>query len=162
MCELEGGEIFVCTLVFEPQGFCRNPKCDRYLECSPVLELGCKRTLPPRNNSEPEVWHKNNKALIKAGNLKGLLGYPTCKPVECISAILKIEDKEDLLNQFSRPTTKDEEQFGRIEERPQLEDRFRGLLTVSWTRGYSPRRLPISWIGLRTPMAVYSRASSDS
>ena len=92
--------------------------CKRYLECSPALELGRKRTLPPGNNSEPEVWHKNNKALIKAGNLKGLLGYPTCKLVECISAILKIEDKEDLLNQFSRPTTEDKEQFGRIEERP--------------------------------------------
>ena len=72
--------------------------CKRYLECSPALELGRKRTLPPGNNFKPEVWHKNNKALIKAGNLKGLLGYPTCKPVECISVILKIEDKEDLLN----------------------------------------------------------------
>ena len=76
---------------------------------------------------KPEVWHKNNKALIKAENLKGLLRYPTCElaemhstslHVECISAILKIEDKEDLLNQFSRPTTEDEEQFRRIEERP--------------------------------------------
>ena len=65
--------------------------CKRYLECSPALELGRNRTLPPENNSEPEVWHKNNKALIKAGNLKGLLGYPTYKLVECISAILKIE-----------------------------------------------------------------------
>ena len=36
------------------------------------------------------------------------------------------------------------------------------LLTVSWTRGYSSRRLPISWIGPRTPMAAYSWASSDS
>ena len=68
--------------------------CKKYLECSPALELGCKRTLPPRNNFKPEVWHKNNKALIKAGNLKGLLGYPTCKLVECISAILKIEDEK--------------------------------------------------------------------
>ena len=50
--------------------------CKRYLECSPALELGCKRTLPPGNNFKPEVWHKNNKALIKAGNFKGLLGYP--------------------------------------------------------------------------------------
>ena len=66
----------------------------RYLECSPALELGRKRTLPPGNNFKPEVWHKNNKALIKAGNLKGLLGYPTCKLVECISAILKIEDEK--------------------------------------------------------------------
>ena len=72
--------------------------CKRYLEYSPALELGRKRTLPPGNNFKPEVWHKNNKALIKAGNLKGLLGYPTCKPVECISVILEIEDKEDLLN----------------------------------------------------------------
>ena len=64
----------------------------RYLEYSPALGLGRKRTLPPGNNFKLEVWHKNNKALIKAGNLKGLLGYPTCKPIECISAILKIED----------------------------------------------------------------------
>jgi hypothetical protein len=67
--------------------------CKRYLECSPALELGRKKT-PPRNNFKPEVWHKNNKALIKAGNLKGLLGYPTCELVECISAILKIEDEK--------------------------------------------------------------------
>ena len=92
--------------------------CKRYLEYSPALELRRKRTQPPGNNFKPEVWHKNNKALVKAGNLKGLLGYPTCKLVECISAILKIEDKEDLLNQFSRPATKYEERFGRIEERP--------------------------------------------
>ena len=68
--------------------------CKRYLECSPALELGRKRTLPPGNNFEPEVCHKNNKALIKAGNLKGLLGYPTYKLVECILAILKIEDEK--------------------------------------------------------------------
>ena len=66
----------------------------RYLEYSPALELVRKRTLPPGNNFEPEVWHKNNKALIKAENLKGLLGYPTCKLTECISAILKIEDEK--------------------------------------------------------------------
>ena len=68
--------------------------CKRYLEYSLVLRLGRKRTLLPGNNFKPEVWHKNNKALIKAGNLKGLLGYPTCKLVECISAILKIEDEK--------------------------------------------------------------------
>ena len=68
--------------------------CNRYVECYPVLELGRKRTLPPGNNFKPEVWHKNNKALIKAGNLKGLLGYPTYKLVKCISAILKIEDEK--------------------------------------------------------------------
>ena len=68
--------------------------CKGYLECSPALELGRKRTLPPENNFKPEAWHKNNKALIKAVNLKGLLGYPTRKLVECISAILKIEDEK--------------------------------------------------------------------
>ena len=68
--------------------------CERYLEYSPALELGRKRTLPPGNNFEPEVWHKNNKALIKAGNLKGLLGYPTCKLFGFTSAILKIEDEK--------------------------------------------------------------------
>ena len=67
--------------------------CKRYLEYSPVLELGRKRTLPPRNNFKPEAWHKN-KALIKAVNLKGLLGDLTCKLVECISATLKIEDEK--------------------------------------------------------------------
>ena len=68
--------------------------CKRYLEYSPASELGRKRTLPPGNNFKPEVWHKNNKALIKAGNLKGLLGYPTCKLFGCTSAILKIEDEK--------------------------------------------------------------------
>ena len=68
--------------------------CKIYLKYSPALGLGRKRTLPPGNNFKPEVWHKNNKALIKAGNLKGLLGYPTCKLIECILAILKIEDEK--------------------------------------------------------------------
>ena len=66
--------------------------CKRYLKCSPALELGRKRMLPPGNNFKPEVWLKNNKALIKAENLKGLLGYPTCKLFGFSSAILKIED----------------------------------------------------------------------
>ena len=66
--------------------------CKRYLECSPALELGCKRTLSPGNDFKPVVWHKNDKALIKAGNLKGLLGYPTCKLFGFTLAILKIED----------------------------------------------------------------------
>ena len=68
--------------------------CKRYLEYSPALELGRKRTLPPGNNFKPEVWHKNNKALIKAGNLKGLLGYPMCELFGFTSAILKIEDEK--------------------------------------------------------------------
>ena len=65
--------------------------CKRYLECSPALELGCKRILPPGNNFKPKVWHKNNKALIKSENLKGLLGYPTCKLFRFSSAILEID-----------------------------------------------------------------------
>ena len=68
--------------------------CKRYLECSPVLELECKRAPPDGNNFKPEVWHKNNKALIKAENLKGLLGYPTCKLFGFTSVILKIEDEK--------------------------------------------------------------------
>ena len=68
--------------------------CKRYLECSPALELGCKRTLPPGNNFKLVVWHKNNRALIKARNLKGLLGYLTCKLFGCTLAILKIEDEK--------------------------------------------------------------------
>ena len=62
------------------------------LKSGPALVLGRKRTLPPRNNFKPEVWHKNNKALIKAGNLKGNLGYPMCKLFGCTSTIFKIED----------------------------------------------------------------------
>ena len=68
--------------------------CKWYLECSPALDLGRKRTLLPGNNFKPEVWHKNNKALIKAENLKGLLGYPMHKLFECTSEILKIEDEK--------------------------------------------------------------------
>ena len=68
--------------------------CKRYLEYSPALELGRKRTLPPGNNFKPEVWHKNNKALVKVGNLKGLLGYSTCKLFGFTSAILKIDDEK--------------------------------------------------------------------
>ena len=61
---------------------------------SPALEPGRKRTLPPGNNFKPEVWHKNNKALIKANNSKGLLGYPTCKLFGCTSTLFKIEDEK--------------------------------------------------------------------
>ena len=58
------------------------------------MELGCKRTPPHGNNFKSEVWcKKNNKALIKAENLKGLLGYPTCKLFGFTSVILKIEDE---------------------------------------------------------------------
>ena len=66
--------------------------CKRYLECSPALELGRKRTLPPGNNFKPEVWRKNNKALIKADNLKGLLEYLTYKLFGSTSEIVTIED----------------------------------------------------------------------
>ena len=68
--------------------------CKGYLEYSPALELGWKGTLPPGNNFKLEVWHKNNKALIKAENLKGLLEYPMCKLFGFTSAILKIEDEK--------------------------------------------------------------------
>ena len=67
--------------------------CKRYLECSPALELGRERTLPHGKHLTPEVWRKNNKALIKAGHLKGLLGYPTCKLFGFTLVILKIEDE---------------------------------------------------------------------
>ena len=66
--------------------------CKRYLECSPVLELGRKRTLPPGNNFKPEVWHKNKQGIDKGQKLKGAARIPDFKLVECISAILKIED----------------------------------------------------------------------
>ena len=66
--------------------------CKRYLECSPALELSRKRALPPRNNFKPEVWHKNNNALIKAEKLKGLLGYPMCTLFGFTSVILKIKE----------------------------------------------------------------------
>ena len=49
--------------------------CKRYLECSPALELGRKRTLPPGNNFKPEVWHKNNK-VDKGWKLKGAPRIP--------------------------------------------------------------------------------------
>ena len=68
--------------------------CKRYLDCSPALGLGCKRIVPPENNFKPEEWHKDNKALIKVVNLKGLLGYPTCKLFGFTSTILKIKDKK--------------------------------------------------------------------
>ena len=45
--------------------------CKRYLECSPALELGRKRTPLHGKHFEPEVWRKNNKALIKAEELRG-------------------------------------------------------------------------------------------
>ena len=68
--------------------------CKRYLECSLALGLGCKRTPLRGNNFKPEVGVKNNKALTKAENPKGLLGYPTCKLSGFTSVILKIEDEK--------------------------------------------------------------------
>ena len=47
-----------------------------------------------REQLQTRGGHKNNKALIKAGNLKGLLGYPMCKLFGYTSAILKIEDEK--------------------------------------------------------------------
>ena len=48
----------------------------RYLECSPALELGRKRTLPPGNNFKPEVWHKNKQGIDKGWKLKGAPRIP--------------------------------------------------------------------------------------
>ena len=47
-----------------------------------------------REQLQTRGGRKNNKALIKADNLKGLLGYPTCKLFGFTSAILKIEDEK--------------------------------------------------------------------
>ena len=47
-----------------------------------------------REQLQTRGGRKNNKALIKAGNLKGLIGYPTCKLFGLTSVILKIEDGE--------------------------------------------------------------------
>ena len=58
------------------------------------MELGRKRTPPHGKHFEPEVWGKTNKALIKADNLKGLLGYPTYELFGCTSVILKIRDRK--------------------------------------------------------------------
>ena len=46
-----------------------------------------------RGQLQTRGGHENNKALIKAGNLKGLLGYPMCKLFGFALAILKIEDE---------------------------------------------------------------------
>ena len=70
------------------------------------LELGCKRTPPHRNNFKHEVWHKNNKALIKAEALKGLLGHPMCKLFGFTSAILKIEDGKICCTSFQHQRPK--------------------------------------------------------
>ena len=50
--------------------------CKRYLECSPALELGRKRTLPPGNDFKPEVWHKNKQGIDKGRKLKGAPRIP--------------------------------------------------------------------------------------
>ena len=47
-----------------------------------------------RGQLQTRGGRENNKALIKAGNLKGLLGYPMYKLIEFISAILKNEDEK--------------------------------------------------------------------
>ena len=45
-----------------------------------------------REQLQTRGGRKNNKALMTADNLKGLLGYPTCKLFGFTLAILKIED----------------------------------------------------------------------
>ena len=49
--------------------------CKRYLECSPALELGRKRTLPLGNNFKPKVWHKIT-GIDKVRKLKGAPRIP--------------------------------------------------------------------------------------
>ena len=61
------------------------------LGCNPMMELGRKRTLPHGKHFKPEVRHKNNKALIKAEDLKG--SSDTRRVIfRFSSAILKIGD----------------------------------------------------------------------
>ena len=64
-----------------------------HLGCSSALELECKR-ISPHGKKLPEVWRKNYKALIKADNLKGLLGCPTYELFGYTSAILEIGDEK--------------------------------------------------------------------
>jgi hypothetical protein len=65
---------------------------ERHLGYSSALELGHKRIPPHGKHFGPELWRKNNEALIQADNLKGLLGCPTCELFGFTSAILKISD----------------------------------------------------------------------
>ena len=89
----------------------------RYLECSPALELGCKSTPPHGNNFKPDVWHKNNKALIKAEDLKG-----SSDTQRINSSDLARHSSRQMMGKFVEPifktTTEDEEQFRRIQECP--------------------------------------------
>ena len=55
------------------------------------MVLGREKTPSHGNNFKHEVWRKNNKALLKAEDLKGLLGYPTCKLLGFTSTILRIK-----------------------------------------------------------------------
>jgi hypothetical protein len=82
-------EVIYNTLDFDQ---CWSSAAKSHLGCSPALELGCKRTPQHGKNFEPEVWRKNNRALIKTENLKGDLGHPRCELFEYTSAILKIGD----------------------------------------------------------------------
>ena len=52
------------------------------LGCNPMMELGRKRTLPHGKHFKPEVRHKNNKALIKAEDLKGSLDTRRVKSLD--------------------------------------------------------------------------------
>ena len=47
-----------------------------------------------REQLQTRGGRKTNKALIKADNLKGLHGYPTCKLFRFTSAILRLEDEK--------------------------------------------------------------------
>ena len=68
--------------------------CKRYLEMQSDVGARMQEDTAAREQLQTRGGRKNNKALIKADNLKGLLGYPTRKIFRFTSAILKIEDKK--------------------------------------------------------------------
>ena len=56
------------------------------------FSIGAQTQEDTAAREQPKEWHKNNKALIKAENLKGLLEYLTYEIFRHTSAIIKIRD----------------------------------------------------------------------
>ena len=83
--------------------------CERYIECSPALEIRRKRTLPPGNNFKPKVWHKNNKALIKAEDLKG-----SSDTRRINSSDLARQSSRQMMGKFVEPVFKTDDRRRRI------------------------------------------------
>ena len=69
-------------------------RLQKYLEMQSGVGARMQQDPAAREQLRARGGCKNNKALIKADNLKGLLGYPTYKPFGFTSTILKIEDKK--------------------------------------------------------------------